>query len=472
MKRFTIFCLFLMITLSSNAQWTQVWSDEFNGSIGPDWVFETGAGGWGNNEYQYYQSSNAWISNNQLVITAKRENVGGASYTSARLKTQGRKSFKYGKMEARMAIPSVQGIWPAFWMLGTNIGSAAWPHCGEIDIMEHVNTESYIHGNAHWQGPAGYANYGGKISTSPTAYHTYWVEWDASLIKWFIDGIKYHEMSIANSVNSTHEFHQPYFFLLNMAVGGNWPGFTIDNSRFPVNFHIDYVRAFQAGSTPPPSSSQTVQAESFSAMSGVQVEGTSDAGGGSNVGWIDNGDWMAYGNINVPSSGSYRVEYRVASPNSTGRLSLDLNSGSIQLGALNIPNTGGWQNWTTISHTLNLNAGTYSFGVFAQAGGWNFNWWRITRLAETNDSPEEGQIQTASANDLKLFPNPVINDLYIDAPAEFIGGDMRIIDRLGAESVKSTFTGNKVNVAQLRSGMYIVNISKGGKKVFKKFMKQ
>jgi hypothetical protein len=126
--------------------------------------------------------------------------------------------------------------------------------------------------------------------------------------------------------------------------------------------------------------SQTIQAESYSAMAGVQTEGTSDAGGGLNVGWIDNGDWMAYNSINIPATGTYRIEYRVASPNSTGRLSLDLNGGSVVLGNVGIPNTGGWQNWTTISHTVTINAGTYNFGIYSQTGGWNINWWRITRI--------------------------------------------------------------------------------------------
>lgn len=128
-----------------------------------------------------------------------------------------------------------------------------------------------------------------------------------------------------------------------------------------------------------PAFTQQIQAESYNSMSGVQTENTSDTGGGLNVGWIDSGDWMAYSNINFPTSGSYRVEYRVASV-SGSQLSLDLNFGSIQLGALTVPATGGWQTWTTISHTVNVVAGTYSLGVFAPQGGWNINWLRITKL--------------------------------------------------------------------------------------------
>ncbi len=134
-----------------------------------------------------------------------------------------------------------------------------------------------------------------------------------------------------------------------------------------------------AASSSTPAFTQLVQAEAFTAMSGVQTEATTDTNGGQNVAYIDAGDWMAYGNITIPATGSYRIEYRVASP-SGSLLSADLNAGAIQLGNVAIPATGGWQNWTTVSHTVTLNAGTYSFGVFAQQAGWNFNWFRITRL--------------------------------------------------------------------------------------------
>lgn len=123
-----------------------------------------------------------------------------------------------------------------------------------------------------------------------------------------------------------------------------------------------------------------IQAESYSNMSGVQLEATSDVDGGQNVGWIDAADWMSYANINFPTSGSYKVEYRVASQSGGGILSLDLNAGAIQLGQLNVPSTGNWQSWTTISHTVNITAGTYSLGIYAAQGGWNINWIKITKL--------------------------------------------------------------------------------------------
>lgn len=226
--------------------WVMVWSDEFNGSSvnTSNWNFETGAGGWGNNEQQYYRSQNATVSNGNLVITAKRENFGGASYTSARMTTQNKRTFTYGKMEARIRLPLGQGLWPAFWMLGSNISSVGWPRCGEIDIMEHINTSNTIYGTIHWDAN-GYANYGGNTNTTPASYHVYSVEWNSSSIKWFVDGVKYHEANILNNINSTEEFHRPFFFILNLAVGGNWPGQTIDNSKLPASMYVDYVRVYR-----------------------------------------------------------------------------------------------------------------------------------------------------------------------------------------------------------------------------------
>lgn len=231
---------------SVSAAWALVWSDEFNGSSvnTSNWNFETGAGGWGNNEQQYYRAQNATVSGGNLIITARRENFGGAQYTSARITTQNKRSFTYGKMEARIRLPMGQGLWPAFWMLGSNISTVGWPRCGEIDIMEHINTSNLVHGTIHWDAN-GYANYGGSISTTPANYHIYSVEWNASAIKWFVDGVKYHEANILNNINSTEEFHRPFFFILNLAVGGNWPGQTIDNSKLPASMYVDYVRVYR-----------------------------------------------------------------------------------------------------------------------------------------------------------------------------------------------------------------------------------
>lgn len=227
--------------------WQLVWQDEFTNSISSDWNFEVNGNGGGNNELQYYRAENASIQNGNLVITAKQENYLGKTYTSARMTTQGKKYWKYGKIEARIAVPSVQGIWPAFWMLGESIGALGWPKCGEIDIMEHVNTGNTNYGTIHWNSDANtHVDYGGNTQVNDiTQYHTYSVEWDANAIRWYVDGTKYHEANIAGGVNSTSEFHENFFIILNLAVGGNWPGNNI--GAMPTSMYVDYVRVYQDG---------------------------------------------------------------------------------------------------------------------------------------------------------------------------------------------------------------------------------
>jgi len=240
--------------------WNLVWSDEFNGTSvnTSNWTFETGGGGWGNNELQYYTNgNNATVSGGILTIEARRENVGGMAYTSTRIKTQGKRQFTYGRLEARLAVPKGQGIWPAFWMLGANFPTVGWPASGEIDIMEQINTLNTTFGTLHWDFN-GYATYGGSTGVSnPTSFHTYSIEWNSSSIKWFLDGAQFHEANILNSINGTDEFHRPFFFLLNLAVGGNWPGAPNSTTPFPARYQIDYVRVYQLGSGTVPTATRT-----------------------------------------------------------------------------------------------------------------------------------------------------------------------------------------------------------------------
>ncbi len=224
-----------------------IWSDEFDGTSvnTANWNFDIGGGGWGNNELEYYKASNAKVKNGILTITAKKKAIAGYNYTSARMKTQDKFDFKYGKVEARIKLPMGQGLWPAFWMLGSNISTVGWPFCGEIDIMEHINIENTIYGTMHWD-VNGYANYGSNKSTTPASYHVYSIEWDQFGIRWYLDGVLYLTANTTNNINGTEEFHNPFFILLNLAVGGNWPGQTVDESKLPAKMHVDYVRVYQA----------------------------------------------------------------------------------------------------------------------------------------------------------------------------------------------------------------------------------
>lgn len=223
-----------------------VWSDEFNGTSVDTtaWSFDTGNSGWGNNELENYQPGNATVANDNLVITAKKETAGTAQYTSARMKTENKKSFTYGRIEARIKLPVGQGLWPAFWTLGSNISTVGWPQCGEIDIMERINTDSLLYGTMHWNNN-GHVSNGGKTTSSPSEYHVYDVEWNATSITWHIDGVQYFKTDIAGNVNNTGAFHAPFFIILNLAVGGNWPGSTVDDTKFPARMYVDYVRVYQ-----------------------------------------------------------------------------------------------------------------------------------------------------------------------------------------------------------------------------------
>lgn len=245
-------------TSSSNAEPVAqyLWHDEFDGETidTSKWTFEigTGASGWGNNEWEYYTSrkENAYVKDGVLHIRAQKENYEGQKYTSARMITKGKFAFKYGTVEARIALPTGKGIWPAFWMLGQNIDEVSWPACGEIDIIETINDENIVYGTHHWQYNGNHANYGNNTKdyygTSKeldiTQFHTYKMVWNEKLIAMYVDEFKYQEIDIESAKDGLEAFHKPQFFILNVAVAGNWPGFEVDDSQFPNEMLVDYIR--------------------------------------------------------------------------------------------------------------------------------------------------------------------------------------------------------------------------------------
>jgi chitinase len=229
-----------------------------------------------------------------------------------------------------------------------------------------------------------------------------------------------------------------------------------------------------ASATPPPAST-TIQAEAYTSMNGVQLEATTDTGGGQNVGYIDATDWMAYANVTFPTTGTYTIEYRVASP-SGSTLSSDLNAGSIQLGNVAIPATGGWQTWTTVSQTVNINAGTYSFGVYAQAGGWNFNWLRITKSG-TAARPAGTTLATSAgstlAQTLQIYPNPVAHTLHFGADASLTGSAFEVADVAGRAVLSGHLTAAGLDVSALKAGTYTLRLSADGQaSVVRRFVKE
>lgn len=227
---------------------TLVWSDDFDVNGAPDpskWTMEIGNGnsGWGNNEAQYYRAENAIVQDGFLKITAKAESFSGFDYTSARMKTENKYEFKYGKVEIRAKLPIGGGTWPALWMLGENYADNEWPACGEIDIMEHVgNQQNTIHGTLHYPGHSGgNANTGSTVvGDASTAFHVYSVIWSPTKIRFFVDGTEFH--SYDNEASSP--FNLDFFLIFNVAMGGNFGG-TIDPGFTQSTMEVDYVKVYQ-----------------------------------------------------------------------------------------------------------------------------------------------------------------------------------------------------------------------------------
>lgn len=241
-------------TPDSYAGMTLVWQDEFNGSqIDPDsWTHELGNSGWGNNELQNYtaSSANSYLSDGKLIIEAREENSGGSQYSSARIITAGKREFAFGRIDIRAKLPEGQGIWPAIWMLGANFFTNGWPSCGEVDIMELVGHEpGIVHGTAHW-GPQGspsinngnaYSLGGPKFSE---AFHVFTIIWESNRLRWYVDDNLFFTLT-QSEVGSPYPFNDAFFFILNIAVGGNWPGSPDASTVFPQRMFIDYIRVFQ-----------------------------------------------------------------------------------------------------------------------------------------------------------------------------------------------------------------------------------
>ncbi|WP_051234896.1 family 16 glycosylhydrolase [Marinimicrobium agarilyticum] len=241
-----------------------VWNDEFDTLNSNHWTFETGGGGWGNQELQYYTGGdNAYIQydtqagSNVVVLEARQDNPQGyncwygyCEYTSTRMISRNKQAFTYGRIEAHIKLPQTQGIWPAFWMLGNDLGSVGWPQSGEIDIMEHVGYEPNLtHGALHGPGYSGNTPISGTHDLGERAdanYHVYAVEWDEDSVDWYVDDVNFYSITRAE-VEQYGEwvYDHPFFLLLNVAVGGTWPGEPDASSSFPQRMYVDYVRVYQ-----------------------------------------------------------------------------------------------------------------------------------------------------------------------------------------------------------------------------------
>ena len=233
------------------------WSDEFIGDVlnTEDWNLEVNGDGGGNNELQYYRAENAYLREGLLIIEAREESFAGRDYTSARLTTQDKFEFTYGRIDIRAAMPTGQGVWPALWMLGANFPEVGWPQSGEIDIVELLGQEDdRVYGTVHWQNEGNKAQYpntgagGKKLSGGENyhaQYHVFSLVWQETQLEWFVDGVSYLKFDITDNANLA-AFRKAFFLIFNVAVGGNWPGSPDQSTRFPQSMLVDYVRVYQA----------------------------------------------------------------------------------------------------------------------------------------------------------------------------------------------------------------------------------
>jgi beta-glucanase (GH16 family) len=245
-------------TPQPSTDWELVWQDEFDGAAGTPpsadrWVHDVGGDGWGNEQLEFNTArpENASLDGEgNLVITARKERYGTRDYTSARINSRGRMERAYGRFEARIQLPVGRGIWPAFWMLGSDIGEVGWPECGEIDIMEYRGQlPSIVRGSLHGPGYSGGQNIGAEHVVSGAklneGFHVYAVEWEPERIRWMLDDVTFFEATPARlPAGKRWVYDHPHFIILNVAVGGNYVGPPDRNTVFPQQMKVDYVRVY------------------------------------------------------------------------------------------------------------------------------------------------------------------------------------------------------------------------------------
>lgn len=241
--------------------WNLVWSDEFESDQleTEKWSFQFGTGsqfglvGWGNNELQYYtdREENVFVEDGLLHITALEESFEGRNYTSARIRTINKGDWKFGKIEVMAKLPEGQGIWPAIWMLPTEEVFGGWPKSGEIDIMELVGHQpSTVHGTVHFgkdwpENRQKSASYSLQDEKFPDNFHLFSIEWEEDEIRWYVDGEQFHTIQPEDLDPETYPFNEEFHLILNLAIGGNWPGNPDSSTRFPQSLVVDYVRVFE-----------------------------------------------------------------------------------------------------------------------------------------------------------------------------------------------------------------------------------
>ena len=391
----------LSLAAGASAQLTLTWADEFNGTELDlsTWDRQIGTGtayglpaGWGNSEFQFYTTStnNVNVQDGVLNIIARNENFGGRNFTSARIRTINNVDLLYGRIEGRIQLPTGPNMWPAFWMLATNSPYGGWAASGEIDIMESVNEADRVYGTIHHGGLwPNNTSRGTSFIPGPDlsqSFHTYAIEWDPDQIRWYFDGDIYNTIyreqwfSDAAPSDGNAPFDQPFHLILNVAVGGTFPGSQNPQglADYPQTMKVDWVRAYAFEQVAYPDGTPhaipgEIQAEDFDTGYGGlaynEADGSNNGGdyrdtavdvdqffAGHYVGWIDDGDWMEY-TVNVAQAGTYEARFRVASQPGSGTLLLRAAGADIT-GVVPVPQTGSWTAFTDLTRTVQLDAGT------------------------------------------------------------------------------------------------------------------
>ena len=243
-------------TPDSYTGYSKTWQDEFNGATLDltSWGFDVGGSGWGNNELEYYTNNrpeNIFLSNGKLVIQDKKESFSGREYTSSRILTKGKREFTFGRIDIRAKLPVAKGLWPALWMLGKKIDQTSWPACGEIDIMELIGKEpNKVYGTMHWgSAVSNHQSYGTSYTLSSgdfsQKFHVYSIVWELDKLEIFIDDVSFCKFDKSRVGSAAYPFNEPFFFIFNVAVGGDWPGSPDASTTFPQQMLVDYVRVFK-----------------------------------------------------------------------------------------------------------------------------------------------------------------------------------------------------------------------------------
>ena len=366
------------------AGWNLAWSDEFDGAAvdGASWTFDLGSGGWGNSESQYYRAENAVVAGGALTITAKAESFGDAPYTSARMQTSRKRTFTYGKFSIRAKLPYGQGLWPAFWLLGTNSasfdlygGDVVWPGCGEADVMEMIggladgSGDFTTHGTLHYLNAAGHNPAPSFTLRNPKKlsedFHVYELVWTPHSFTWKFDGVAFGTKLIGADME---EFSKPMFILLNLAVGGAWGGWADGTTVFPQSYVVDWVRVYQNASTTPgddapglttiwhlsntPSTGVTPLAEALDVNKGtasgfqlVKVLGSPAAWyGPPQTGSYEEGAWSVglFTSSSASSAGAAVVRVELFKTAADGSAALSLGSSQVDVSTTGSGNHASW----------------------------------------------------------------------------------------------------------------------------------